>query len=1022
MGRITSSVGLISGLPTADIVNQLMAIQARPRDLLQSRTQTLQQKQTALGEITGLLLSVQITARNLAKADLFQQRTIATSNADVLSATVTGTPALGTTTFTPLQAAQAHQVVSSGLASNSQPLGAGTVSFRFGGFVNEGLSLDLLGGGAGLARGKIRVTDRSGASAEIDLRYARSLDDVLTAINDNPDIDVSAVAVGDRIRLIDNTGQAAANLRVQEVGGGTTAASLGLSGINAAASQADGADVLRLYDNIRLDQLNDRRGVDFDKALSDLTVQFRDGTTRSVDFRPVTATSLYAAGTTTAAAGVNGQVELTAASTGSSLAGVSVVFQDDAGVTAGNETVSYNSGNKTLTFKIDAGNTTAADVVAALNGDATASGFFTASLAGDGSGVIDVADAATTALPTTVPKEQTLGDVLATLNAAAPSKLRAELSGDGDRLVLTDLTAGGGTFQITAPNGSPALEQLGLSSPAAGGVITGKRLLGGLKTTLLSSLGGGQGLGTLGLLDLTDRDGATASVNLASAETLDDVVAAINAAAVDIEASVNDARNGIKLVDTSGGTGSLTVANGDGTNTADALRIAVNGAVGSVTSGTLDKQTVSRGTLLSSLGGGAGVAKGSIKVFGSNGASFTVNLSASTIQTVGDVIDKINTIATGVQARINETGDGILLIDTAEGGGTLRVEESGGRTAADLHIVGSATQAEVDGVPKSVIDGSTTFKVTLDADDTLTDLVSKINALGAGVAASQFNDGSTVDPFQLLLASQRSGKAGELLVDGSALGLSFSDSATAQDALLLFGSPGTNSVGTFVTSSTNTFSDVLPGASLTVKGPSTSGVSVSVGGTDTNLVATAIAFVDGYNRLRDRLDDLTAYDPSTNTASLLFADSAMLRVDSDLPRLLSGAISGVGSIRGLETLGISLTDKGKLQLDQAKLQAKFAADPSAVQSFFSTDNLGFADRFDQLVEQLAGEKNSLLSSQFSTLDRKVLDNQQRIDALNARLDRSRERLVLQFAKLEETLSRIKSNLSAIEALSPLTPL
>ena len=172
------------------------------------------------------------------------------------------------------------------------------MSFRFGGFVDEGLSLDLLGGGAGLTRGKIRVTDRSGASAEIDLRYARSIDDVLTAINDNADIDVSAVAVGDRIRLIDDTGQTAANLRVQEVGGGTTAASLGLSGVNAAASQADGADVLRLYDGLRLDQLNDRTASIFDEALSDLTVQFRDGTTRTVDFRPVTATSLYATGTT----------------------------------------------------------------------------------------------------------------------------------------------------------------------------------------------------------------------------------------------------------------------------------------------------------------------------------------------------------------------------------------------------------------------------------------------------------------------------------------------------------------------------------------------------------------------------------------------------------------------------------------------------------------------------------------------------------------------------------------------------
>src|SRR5262249_20784735 len=146
-------------------------------------------------QLTGLLLSVQITARNLAKSDLYQQRTVSTSDPNSLAATITGTPARGTSTFTPIQAAQAHQVVSSGLASNTQALGGGTVSFRFGGFLNEGLSLDLINGGAGFSRGKIRITDRSGASAEIDLRYARNIDDVLSAINDNHAINVSAVAV-----------------------------------------------------------------------------------------------------------------------------------------------------------------------------------------------------------------------------------------------------------------------------------------------------------------------------------------------------------------------------------------------------------------------------------------------------------------------------------------------------------------------------------------------------------------------------------------------------------------------------------------------------------------------------------------------------------------------------------------------------------------------------------------------------------------------------------------------------------
>ena len=99
----------------------------------------------------------------------------------------------------------------------------------------------------------------------------------------------------------------------------------------------------------------------------------------------------------------------------------------------------------------------------------------------------------------------------------------------------------------------------------------------------------------------------------------------------------------------------------------------------------------------------------------------------------------------------------------------------------------------------------------------------------------------------------------------------------------------------------------------------------SVSGTDTNLVATAIAFVDGYNRLRDKLDDLTEFNADTGTGSLLSSDGTTLRLQNDLARLLSRAISGVGSLRSLESLGITLTDAGKLQLDQQKLKDQYGA-------------------------------------------------------------------------------------------------
>ncbi len=61
-----------------------------------------------------------------------------------------------------------------------------------GGFVDAAASLSELRGGAGIARGKIQITDRSGASREVDLTRAFNVDDVLRQINSTTGIKVNA--------------------------------------------------------------------------------------------------------------------------------------------------------------------------------------------------------------------------------------------------------------------------------------------------------------------------------------------------------------------------------------------------------------------------------------------------------------------------------------------------------------------------------------------------------------------------------------------------------------------------------------------------------------------------------------------------------------------------------------------------------------------------------------------------------------------------------------------------------------
>lgn len=906
---VSSSVGVASGIDYGTLIDQLMALEAKPRDMLKTRTDTLKKEQSALQELTALLLSTQYVGKNLGKEELFAKRTATSSNSSALTATVTGTPAVGSYQYTPIRTVQNQQFLSSGVRSSTEALGGGTIRFRFGDNVERSANLSLLGGAAGVSLGKIRITDRSGTTAQIDLSTAQTIDDVLEAINGQSTVNVTAVADGDRIQLVDNTGQTVSNLKVQEVGNGKTAASLGLAGIDVASSVANGQDMMRLSRDVELDALNDGTGVSVNTTLADIQYQLRDGTTGSIDLSPI------------------------------------------------------------------------------VSGSAT------------------------------VDKELTLGDVMDVINAAAPDKLRADISQDGDRLVVTDLTQGNGTFALSSLSGSEALEDLGLSGSAAGGVITGRRILGGMNTVLLSSLNGGQGFGELGTVTLTDRSGASATVDLSGAETLQDVVDQLNAANIGVTARINDSRTGIQLEDTTGAsTSNLKIADGDGTDTASKLGIAADSEATSVNGGDLHLQVIGYNTLLSKLNGGAGIASGNIVITDSTGTKQTINLSKDTIQTVGDVVNAINRTSLKVRAEINDTGDGIRIRDTGGGANELTIAESGsGRTAADLHILGTAKEVTIDGQTAHAIDGGTTYSITLSSTDTLESLRTKINDLGIGVSAAIFNDGSS-KPYRLSLTSEQAGKAGAMVIDTSGLPISFDETVKAQDALLVSGRMSDTGSNLIISSSSNDFVDVLPGVTLHVTAPSSSPVTISIGDSDSDVVTNVKTLVDNYNKFRDKLDEDTKYDTETETKSVLTGDSTALRLDSEFSQLFSQRIYGAGSIHSIAELGVTLKDDGTLQFDQDKLKEKYAADPDAVKEFFTAADTGFSARFDKLAEQLAGENDSLLVSRYNTLDEKITNNQDRIDFLTERLTAERERMTAKFNAMESAISKMQSNMTVVQGI------
>ncbi len=162
-------------------------------------------------------------------------------------------------------------------------------------------------------------------------------------------------------------------------------------------------------------------------------------------------------------------------------------------------------------------------------------------------------------------------------------------------------------------------------------MLEGAQLQSGLGDVLLSSLNGGAGLGTLGDITLTDRTGTSATVKLASAKTLGQVINALNGSGIGLTARLNDSRTGILLVDTSGGTAaSVSAVSNDASGTATKLGFGSSSDPTRLAGKSLERQWINENTLLSDWDQGSGLTLSSIKFTNSAGEVSAVNFSQST--------------------------------------------------------------------------------------------------------------------------------------------------------------------------------------------------------------------------------------------------------------------------------------------------------------------------------------------------------------------------------------------------------
>ena len=120
MGRIQSNVGLVTGVDIQGTVEQLMKLNAIPRDRLQARITGMQNEQTALTGLMTQIVGVQLTTDRLGQPSLFSSTSVTSGNTQALAARSTGNPKPGSYSFVPVRLAQSQQQTSALLASGKE--------------------------------------------------------------------------------------------------------------------------------------------------------------------------------------------------------------------------------------------------------------------------------------------------------------------------------------------------------------------------------------------------------------------------------------------------------------------------------------------------------------------------------------------------------------------------------------------------------------------------------------------------------------------------------------------------------------------------------------------------------------------------------------------------------------------------------------------------------------------------------------------------------------------------------------
>ncbi len=340
--------------------------------------------------------------------------------------------------------------------------------------------------------------------------------------------------------------------------------------------------------------------------------------------------------------------------------------------------------------------------------------------------------------------------------------------------------------------------------------------------------------------------------------------------------------------------------------------------------------------------------------------------------------------------------DGIVVVDgvsntiTDTGAGSTSLNGSGGTITAD--IVGP------------IRTGTATVENVGYGGGTLAEVVEAINnAGGLGYRAMAVNTGAG---YRLQVMAAETGASSSVDLDTSQFSAfsGFTTLVSGRDAQIEI--QGDNPYT--ITSSSNSFTDILPGVDVTVTQPTTGPVTVTVG-EDNEAQADAIAeVVEAINKFLERADTATAANPGADPG-LLFGNSAVRRTRDAILQAVTAGVSS-STFEAVSMAGITVTREGRLEFDRSKFIEASETDRGELERLFvaptGDTDLGVLDRIVQAAEEATATGSGRLWSEAEATKSRIERWGDQIDAYETRFELREATLRRQYAALEVALGAL----------------